>query len=306
MACCVLRAWARDHPRVCGNTTECSREYRDTRDHPRVCGEHGHFSHMTCPSVGSSPRVRGTQIQHASHGRIHRIIPACAGNTGGSGWCSRRRWDHPRVCGNTLLSTARLRPKRDHPRVCGEHPFSSIVHNPPGGSSPRVRGTQIKLEETIWSAGIIPACAGNTAHMICLELPTRDHPRVCGEHMILLPSILFLSGSSPRVRGTRGHARCFEGRAGIIPACAGNTCKVSSSVFSAWDHPRVCGEHKPRRRQPTARPGSSPRVRGTPWPTWATASPTGIIPACAGNTHDLGANRRCRGDHPRVCGEHVS
>ncbi|EEP20759.1 hypothetical protein BIFANG_03329 [Bifidobacterium angulatum DSM 20098 = JCM 7096] len=123
LACCVLRAWARDHP--------------------RVCGEHGHFSHMTCPSVGSSPRVRGTQIQHASHGRIHRIIPACAGNTGGSGWCSRRRWDHPRVCGNTLLSTARLRPKRDHPRVCGEHRPSMWMPRTRPGSSPRVRGTPL-------------------------------------------------------------------------------------------------------------------------------------------------------------------
>ena len=122
--------------------------------------------------------------------------------------------------------------------------------------------------------------------------------------MILLPSILFLSGSSPRVRGTRGHARCFEGRAGIIPACAGNTCKVSSSVFSAWDHPRVCGEHKPRRRQPTARPGSSPRVRGTRALAEVAVDEQGIIPACAGNTvANMGYSQSDR-DHPRVCGEH--
>ena len=232
-------------PACAGNTTECSREYRDTRDHPRVCGEHGHFSHMTCPSVGSSPRVRGTQIQHASHGRIHRIIPACAGNTGGSGWCSRRRWDHPRVCGNTLLSTARLRPKRDHPRVCGEHEVMQGVLKVAQGSSPRVRGTPARYRRRSSRPGIIPACAGNTSPGVGSPLHDRDHPRVCGEHVPWLKSLL------------------------------------------------------------TSR-GSSPRVRGTPWPTWATASPTGIIPACAGNTHDLGANRRCRGDHPRVCGEHVS
>ena len=199
----------------------------------------------TGASTGSSPRVRGTLAAQGGVAAVGGIIPACAGTP-----CYRRRGSDrngiiPACAGNTGRRCGCHEHVRDHPRVCGEHPFSSIVHNPPGGSS-------------------------------------------------------------PRVRGTRGHARCFEGRAGIIPACAGNTCKVSSSVFSAWDHPRVCGEHKPRRRQPTARPGSSPRVRGTPWPTWATASPTGIIPACAGNTHDLGANRRCRGDHPRVCGEHVS
>ena len=289
---------------MCGNTTECSREYRDTRDHPRVCGEHGHFSHMTCPSVGSSPRVRGTQIQHASHGRIHRIIPACAGNTGGSGWCSRRRWDHPRVCGNTLLSTARLRPKRDHPRVCGEHPFSSIVHNPPGGSSPRVRGTQIKLEETIWSAGIIPACAGNTAHMICLELPTRDHPRVCGEHEVMQGVLKVAQGSSPRVRGTPARYRRRSSRPGIIPACAGNTSPGVGSPLHDRDHPRVCGEHRGQHGLQPVRPGSSPRVRGTPM-TWAQIDDVaGIIPACAGNTCLDIALFVVHWDHPRVCGEH--
>ena len=178
--------------------------------------------------AGSSPRVRGTRALLTHDLPLSGIIPACAGNTGGSGWCSRRRWDHPRVCGNTLLSTARLRPKRDHPRVCGEHPFSSIVHNPPGGSSPRVRGTQIKLEETIWSAGIIPACAGNTAHMICLELPTRDHPRVCGEHSSASGIPCRGWGSSPRVRGTHDSSSLHSLPLGIIPACAGNTrsCKV--------------------------------------------------------------------------------
>ena len=122
--------------------------------------------------------------------------------------------------------------------------------------------------------------------MICLELPTRDHPRVCGEHSSASGIPCRGWGSSPRVRGTRGHARCFEGRAGIIPACAGNTCKVSSSVFSAWDHPRVCGEHKMKLN--------------------FDSKDGGIIPACAGNTMSVCAANIRTGDHPRVCGEHVS
>ena len=129
-------------PACAGNTAWPWLRWLMFRDHPRVCGEHFGVLCATCVGAGSSPRVRGTQLSALGNTAIRGIIPACAGNTGGSGWCSRRRWDHPRVCGNTLLSTARLRPKRDHPRVCGEHPFSSIVHNPPGGSSPRVRGTR--------------------------------------------------------------------------------------------------------------------------------------------------------------------
>ena len=72
-----------------------------------------------------------------------------------------------------------------------------------------------------------------------------------------------------------------------------------------WDHPRVCGEHNVLEERFFALLGSSPRVRGTLYFVIGCGEQLGIIPACAGNTHDLGANRRCRGDHPRVCGEHV-
>ena len=92
---------------------------------------------------------------------------------------------------------------------------------------------------------------------------------------------------------------------GIIPACAGNTYPAWCHLRIMRDHPRVCGEHKPRRRQPTARPGSSPRVRGTRALAEVAVDEQGIIPACAGNTvANMGYSQSDR-DHPRVCGEHV-
>ena len=193
-----------------------------------MCGEHKSNMPATGASTGSSPRVRGTLAAQGGVAAVGGIIPACAGTP-----CYRRRGSDrngiiPACAGNTGRRCGCHEHVRDHPRVCGEHPFSSIVHNPPGGSSPRVRGTQIKLEETIWSAGIIPACAGNTAHMICLELPTRDHPRVCGEHSSASGIPCRGWGSSPRVRGTHDSSSLHSLPLGIIPACAGNTrsCKV--------------------------------------------------------------------------------
>ena len=128
---------------------------------------------------------------------------------------------------------------------------------------------------------------------------------MCGEHTCFSAETAAYAGSSPRVRGTRHEGNQKIAQLGIIPACAGNTYPAWCHLRIMRDHPRVCGEHKPRRRQPTARPGSSPRVRGTRALAEVAVDEQGIIPACAGNTSTTRA-RRCRPrDHPRVCGEHA-
>ena len=52
-------------------------------------------------------------------------------------------------------------------------------------------------------------------------------------------------------------------------------------------------------------PGSSPHMRGTPTVTAPGMELHGIIPAYAGNTHADSARICSRGDHPRICGEHL-
>ena len=111
-------------------------------------------------------------------------------------------------------------------------------------------------------------------------------------------------GSSPRVRGTPPWSQPIHGRAGIIPACAGNTQTRQTRHPKQWDHPRVCGEHLAVPSLSMTSPGSSPRVRGTPWPSCRVDSHAGIIPACAGNTPTATSNSPGSRDHPRVCGEH--
>ena len=111
---------------------------------------------------------------------------------------------------------------------------------------------------------------------------------------------------------------------GIIPAHAGNTCRGYRRYRTWWDHPRACGEHSRKRIFTGVAPGSSPRMRGTPY-TCASApgnggsSPRmrgtlagdshwiyamGIIPAHAGNTPKKFIPWAMSGDHPRACGEH--
>ena len=159
-----------------------------------------------------------------------------------------------------------LNRRRDHPRVCGEHRACGVLHRPCRGSSPRVRGTQSPDWTSPRRSGIIPACAGNTTPSERSSPLTRDHPRVCGEHIGDLGTFEFIEGSSPRVRGTRLRARLRRLRNGIIPACAGNTSSWLPRIKCLRDHPRVCGEHITSTEGTAESTGSSPRVRGTQGP----------------------------------------
>ena len=232
-------------PAYAGNTSPWLLRRRLGRDHPRVCGEHADERHHRSSDAGSSPRMRGTPW---------------------SWWCSASiPWDHP--------------------RVCGEHGFRRFCLADMRGSSPRMRGTPKLPRGKRRQAGIIPAYAGNTKDMTNLLSVSRDHPRVCGEHMPELLLTLSLLGSSPRMRGTRIKVFAWTGACGIIPAYAGNTAAQCLMHCVLRDHPRVCGEHCFEKILRCAAVGSSPRMRGTP----ITSAPT-----------------VARGwDHPRVCGEHT-
>ena len=115
-----------------------------------------------------------------------------------------------------------------------------------------------------------------------------------------------VTGSSPRMRGTRLVPLGFSGGGGIIPAYAGNTMITLSGKSSNGDHPRVCGEHqKPTPATITVK-GSSPRMRGTLSAAREVGVEAGIIPAYAGNTTCRKWRNTWMRDHPRVCGEHQS
>ena len=169
-----------------------------------------------------------------------------------------------------------------------------------------MRGTLLFLSRAGSVFGIIPAYAGNTyvrRGLICISW---DHPRVCGEHIFGEIIKLFAQGSSPRMRGTLAARIACQALDGIIPAYAGNTCSSESFSREHRDHPRVCGEHESYIPDADDVRGSSPRMRGTRHHGKANAVDHGIIPAYAGNTVRLSTAWPAAGDHPRVCGEHVT
>ena len=131
------------------------------------------------------------------------ITPACAGKSCRSPQGAGRAWDHPRVCGEKFNCNP-----------------GSPQH---WGSPPRVRGkVEVQVADKL-VAGITPACAGKSGKTDWTTMCRRDHPRVCGEKVIIITVMLYEPGSPPRVRG-KVLCHSAAGRAGgITPACAGKS-----------------------------------------------------------------------------------
>ena len=229
-----------------------------------MCGEH--ISTVGCHDVkaGSSPHVRGARGLLLPRGIVLGIIPACAGST------------------SYLAAIFHL--PRDLPRMCGEHRNIIACICVSLGSSPHVRGAQKHCRHRRGVPGIIPACAGSTSTPTTRNPTQWDHPRMCGEHEKILLYGDAIPGSSPHVRGAPRHPAAVRHRRGIIPACAGSTLWTSPWARRAWDHPRMCGEHRAVRAAVGHIPGSSPHVRGAHRPPTVGRRAHGIIPACAGST----------------------
>ena len=110
--------------------------------------------------------------------------------------------------------------------------------------------------------GITPACAGKTSYNLVRVVIDKDHPRVCGENVLIYHGLFMFLGSPPRVRGKLSRKNTFTGIRRITPACAGKTMRhILHTIFSK-DHPRVCGENCRKILVFRVAAGSPPRVRG--------------------------------------------
>ena len=150
------------------------------------------------------------------------------------------------------------------------------------GSSPRVRGKLVAVDQADDRVRIIPARAGQTNRVRTYNRHTADHPRACGANALAGDPHNWKDGSSPRVRGKRLPWRSGTGR-------------IS-------DHPRACGANGIECAHRTCRHGSSPRVRGKRHHRDQRVRRGRIIPARAGQTVTQGRTRHEWPDHPRACG----
>ena len=281
--------------------------------HPRACGEQQARPTISQASIGSSPRLRGTEETWGPDGTLHRFIPAPAGNSTREPMGVVRMSVHPRACGEQLMSVCSMKTASVHPRACGEQlaQQNRFIPAPAGNSSTGPR-----------------PCGGRSVH-----------PRACGEQSSLSLTQYGASGSSPRLRGTVSIAysihiaSCFGSsprlrgtvdepgtgtvRGRFIPAPAGNSHPGGGFVVPMAVHPRACGEQLVWPANWSSSFGSSPRLRGTDRSATGARQSNRFIPAPAGNrTHRTGPKGRGFGSSPRLrgteqrrlvaCGEHFS
>ncbi len=154
------------------------------------------------------------------------------------------------------------------------------------GSSPHTRGALVWRDFVRVLHGIIPAYAGSTQTLLDAVIRVRDHPRIRGEHGLMLFTLSIVAGSSPHTRGAPISGSKTSTTVGIIPAYAGST---------------QLNKLKRERHR-----GSSPHTRGAPRGHLRGVMQAGIIPAYAGSTSQTRVWQRRYWDHPRIRGEHAT
>ena len=159
---------------------------------PRVCGEKKVWYGVEDIASGSPPRMRGK----AQAEQVRRFLKSMSTEDVGSPPRMRGKESlHTPTCRNTGITPAyagkrkqhqiSVRMNEDHPRVCGEkHKIFSSRSNPLG-SPPRMRGKVCCACSMVYVAGITPAYAGKSAAADRHRQQHRDHPRVCGEKLVM-------------------------------------------------------------------------------------------------------------------------
>ena len=168
-----------------------------------MCGEKSLNSSSLIPAQGSPPHVRGKAKRKLNVIVNGGITPACAGKSPAAAWPVSAAGDHPRMCGEK---------KRTGTAMAGDL-----------GSPPHVRGKGTCSVRLDGVGGITPACAGKSVIKLQRLNTEGDHPRMCGEKILLTQPTEAIMGSPPHVRGKVKGAVSGAVNKGITPACAGKS-----------------------------------------------------------------------------------
>ena len=171
----------KDHPRICGKSSQLRRWPGVMRDHPRICGEKSALTNCLLFPLGSPPHMRGKAFLPTPAMVLSRITPAYAGKS------YRERYGHHQG--------------RDHPRICGEKSTRKRRTDSTLGSPPHMRGKVLSFVFRLNRDGITPAYAGKSHYPVLIPEERRDHPRICGEKPDAIQASTAALGSPPHMRG---------------------------------------------------------------------------------------------------------
>ena len=191
-------------PAYAGKRSTIQQPRQPAQDHPRLCGEKVYGSVIRHDRIGSPPPMRGKASTTKRSQRDFGITPAYAGKRRSPALLPELEQDHPRLCGEkcTIVERKSLRV----------------------GSPPPMRGKGVQIVRSFCVSRITPAYAGKSSRPQKFTELTGDHPRLCGEKvMVRIPE------------GTN---------IGITPAYAGKRFRGQRRSKVYKDHPRLCGEKR--------------------------------------------------------------
>ena len=154
--------------------------------------------------------------------------------------------------------------------------------------------------------GITPAYAGKREAQHAAEGVHGDHPRLCGEKAKDGTAKKAELGSPPPMRGKATAPAGMEIPTRITPAYAGKRPRFCWAALYRQDHPRLCGEKRPRSTIIVLGSGSPPPMRGKVLGCGHAVHARGITPAYAGKSYRRILACPIHRDHPRLCGEKLS
>ena len=129
----------------------------------------------------------------------------------------------PAHAGKRKATHSGARERADHPRTCGEKLRTYRVLMLTCGSPPHMRGKVDFAVYAVQSRRITPAHAGKSMRTVKTYQLVKDHPRTCGEKLILRSTQYKADGSPPHMRGKAASSDCADNRARITPAHAGKS-----------------------------------------------------------------------------------
>ena len=189
-----------------------------------------------------------------------------------------------------------------YPRVGGGNRQGKCSRRSDRGLSPRGRGKRSRVISSVSISGSIPAWAGETGASPPRGCRAAVYPRVGGGNPELLHAVIGNLGLSPRGRGKPRLTFTSAKSRGSIPAWAGETIMGKREICQAKVYPRVGGGNAYIPLLCAASLGLSPRGRGKPFALPRLSSPSGSIPAWAGETAALRIRVSRREVYPRVGG----
>ena len=175
----------------------------------------------------------------------------------------------------------------------------------PIGSPPHMRGKASGFSSSKGLKRITPAYAGKSFPFFGIIRLHWDHPRICGEKLLVVIEPIAIQGSPPHMRGKADQRQGREPPGRITPAYAGKSSLALCVHHFHKDHPRICGEKQVSGLARSEPGGSPPHMRGKARPAAAPTSFFGITPAYAGKSRWKNTAALLSRDHPRICGEKI-